>query len=80
MAHSTKILILAFAAAVMIGMPCMAQDVELPFTWEGKGSLSFISQGGTENIDFQLEISIDEQGMFAGQASNEEGTSKSSCD
>ena len=76
MRHSTKAFVLTFVAAVMMGMPCMAQDVEPPFTWEGKGSASFISQGGTEDIDFQFELSIDEQGMFEGQTSNEDGTSK----
>jgi hypothetical protein len=76
MKHSTKAFVLTFVAAVMMGMPCMAQDVEPPFTWEGKGSLSFISEGGIEDIDFQFELSIDEQGMFEGQASNEDGTSK----
>lgn len=76
MTHSTKKIVLAFVAAVMMGMPCMAQDVEPPFTWEGKGSASFISQGGTEDINFQFELSIDEQGMFEGQTSSEDGTSK----
>ncbi len=76
MRHSTKAFVLTFVAAVMMGMPCMAQDVEPPFTWEGKGSASFISQGGTEDIDFQFELSIDEQGMFEGQTSSEDGTSK----
>ncbi|MHC4242066.1 MAG: 3-keto-disaccharide hydrolase, partial [Planctomycetota bacterium] len=56
-------------------MPCMAQDVEPPFTWEGKGSVSFISEeGGREEIDLQFELSIDDQGMFAGQASIEDRT------
>jgi len=73
---STKAFVPTFLAAVMMGMPCMAQDVEPPFTWEGKGSASFISEGGTEEIDFQFELSIDEQGMFEGQTSNEDGTSK----
>ncbi|MCP4256987.1 MAG: DUF1080 domain-containing protein [Planctomycetes bacterium] len=76
MKHSTKAFVLTFVAAVMMGIPCMAQDVEPPFTWEGKGSLSFISEGGIEDIDFQFELSIDEQGMFEGQASNEDGTSE----
>ncbi len=76
MRHSTKAFVLAFVAAVMMGMPCMAQEVEPPFTWEGKGSASFISEGGIEDIDFQFELSIDEQGMFEGQASTEDGTSE----
>jgi len=76
MKHSTKAFVLIFAAAVTMVMPCLAQDPELPFTWEGKGSLSFISQGGTEDIEFDFELSIDEQGMFTGQASTEDGTSE----
>ncbi len=73
---STKAFVLTFVAVVMMGMPCMAQDVELPFTWEGKGSGSFISEGGIEDLTFQFELSIDEQGMFKGQTSSDEGTSK----
>jgi len=76
MKHSTKAFVLTFLVAVIIGMPCMAQDVEPPFTWEGKGSASFISEGGIEEFDFQFEMSIDEQGMVDGKASNEDGTSK----
>ncbi len=76
MTHSTKKLVLAFVAAVMIGMPCMAQDVEPPFTWEGEGSGSFISEYGIEDADFKFELSVDEQGMFEGQTSSEDGTSK----
>ena len=73
---STKAFVLTFVAAMMMGMPCMAQDLEPPFTWEGKGSVWFFSQRGMEDIDFQFELSINEQGMFQGQTSNEEGTSK----
>jgi len=76
MTHTTKQLVLAFVAAVMMGMACMAQDVEPPFTWEGKGAASFISERGIEEIDFQFELSIDEQGMVDGKTSNEDGTSK----
>jgi len=76
MKHSRKKLVLAFVVAVMMAVPCMAQDAEPPFTWEGKGSGSLISEGGIEDINFEFELSIDEQGMFKGQASNEEGASR----
>ncbi len=76
MKHSTKAFVLTFIAVVTMAMPCMAQDVELPLTWEGKGSLSFIGQYGTEDIDFHFELSIDEQGMFKGQASTDDVTSE----
>jgi hypothetical protein len=75
MKHSTKAFILTFVAVVMMGIPCMAQDVEPPFTWEGKGSASLIhGEGGREEIDLQFELSIDEQGMFEGQTSIEDRT------
>ena len=76
MKYSINALVLAFIVAMMMAVPCIAQDIELPFTWEGKGSGSLISEGGIEEINFDFELSIDEQGMFKGQASNEEGTSR----
>jgi hypothetical protein len=76
MTHTTKKLVLAFIGAVMMGAPCMAQDVEPPFTWEGKGTGSFISEGGIEELDFQFEMSIDEQGMVEGQTNSENGIAR----
>jgi hypothetical protein len=73
---STKVFVLAFITVMMLRMPCMAQDVKPPFTWEGKGNVTFIGEYGTEDIDFQFELSIDEQGMFKGQTSNDDGISK----
>ena len=76
MTHSAKKLVLAFVAAVMMAMPCMAQDVEPPFTWEGKGSASFFSEERIKDTDFQFDLSVDEQGMVSGQTSAEDGTFK----
>ncbi len=76
MTHLTKTLVQAFVAAVMMGIPCMAQDVEPPFTWEGKGTGSFISEGGVEELDFQFELSVDEQGVVKGQTSSENGIAR----
>jgi hypothetical protein len=73
MTHSTKQLVLTLIAVTMMIMPCLAQEVEPPFTWEGKGAASFISQGGIEEFDFQFELSVDEQGMVKGQTSSENG-------
>jgi hypothetical protein len=76
MTHSAKQLVLAFIGAVMMGIPCIAQEVEPPFTWEGKGAGSFISQSGIEELDFQFELSVDEQGMVKGQTSSENGMAR----
>jgi hypothetical protein len=76
MRHAIKALVVAFVAAVMMGAPCMAQDVEPHFTWAGKGVASVISEGGTEDITFQFEMSVDEQGIVEGKTSNEDGVSR----
>ncbi|UCD50770.1 MAG: hypothetical protein JSW27_25010 [Phycisphaerales bacterium] len=77
MMHSLKICVAAWLAAVVMGMPCMAQDVQPPFTWQGKGTGSFISEyGGTEEVDFDFEMSIDEQGMVKGKTTSDDGTSR----
>ena len=72
----TRTIVLAFIAAMMMGIPCMAQEAEPPFTWEGKGEASFMSEQGIKDTEFQFELSVDEQGMVSGQAANEEGISK----
>ncbi|MHC4694136.1 MAG: family 16 glycoside hydrolase, partial [Planctomycetota bacterium] len=76
MTHSTKKLVLTFIATVMVAIPCIAQDVEPPFTWEGKGAGSFISEGGVEELAFQFELSVDEQGVVKGQTSSENGIAR----
>ena len=60
MTHSIIQLVLVLVLAVTTAIPCMAQDAEPPFTWEGKGTGFFISEGGIEKLDFQLELSVDE--------------------
>ncbi len=76
MKRLTKKLVLACVAAVMTAMPCIAQDVEPPFTWVGKGTGSFISEGGVEELEFQFELSVDEQGVVKGQTSSENGMAR----
>ena len=46
------------------------------FVWKGEGDAAFLSEYGTEGIDFEFELSVDQQGMFEGQTSNEDGVSK----
>jgi len=76
MTHPTKKIVLVFFMAVIMSICCMAQDIELPFTWEGKGNGSLLSENGIEDVEFQFELFIDEQGIVKGQASNEDGASK----
>ena len=76
MRHSTQTLVVAFVATVMMGLPCLAQDVELPLAWEGEGEGVFIGQYGTEEMEFEFEMSVDEQGIVDGQTSSDDWTSK----
>ncbi len=76
MTQSTKTLVLVSVWAVMMAMPCMGQEMQPPFTWEGEGAASFISGQGIQDTDFQFELSVDEQGMVSGQTSNEDGVSR----
>ena len=63
-------------AIAIMGVSCLAQGVEPPFTWEGNGTATLVGEDGINEIEFQFELSIDEQGMFDGQTSNENGTSR----
>jgi len=76
MNHWTRTLVATLIAAVMMGIPCLAQNVEPPFTWEGDGTASLVSEGGINDLDFKFTLSVDEQGMLEGQTSNEDGTSR----
>lgn len=75
MQHWPKLLLLSFAAAVMVVMPVVAQDVQPPFTWEGKGSALLLGQDGTNEVLFDIELSIDDDGNVKGNTSNEDGRS-----
>ena len=76
MSHMTKVCILVLALNVTARIPCIAQGVEPPFTWGGEGTASLVSEDGINEIDFQFELSVDEQGMFEGQTSREDGASR----
>ena len=64
MQQSKRVFVLSFVGAVMIGMPCIAQEVEPPFKWVGKGVGSFISEYGTSEMAIEMELSVDEQGII----------------
>ncbi len=76
MKHSRPSFVLAFVAVVIVGIPCIAQDVQPPFKWAGKGAGTIVSEYGTEDFDFEFEMSVDEQGMVEGKTVNEDGTSR----
>lgn len=63
------------AAVALWGMASLAQEVEPPFTWNGKGVATVIAEYGVNDINFQIDLSVDAQGGFKGKTSNEEGES-----
>lgn len=75
MLHCTRRIVLTLFAVVLVSSFCQAQDVEPPFTWIGKGTASIISEDGTTNIEFDFELSVDENGMVEGKTTNDEGSS-----
>ena len=73
MRRSTRRVVPVFVAVMSMGVLCMAQDVELPLTWKAKGSGTFVSEYGVDDVDLELELSVDEFGEVSGKASTDEG-------
>jgi hypothetical protein len=68
-------LVRALAAMALLGSLSLAQEVEPPFTWKGKGMVSHISEQGVKEISFSLELAVDANGGIKGKATSDEGSS-----
>ena len=66
---------MAVAGIMLLGMVCMAQAPEPPFTWKGEGLASFIGEEGTTDLEFNVKINIDVDGAVTGETSTDEGSS-----
>ncbi|MCA9446600.1 MAG: hypothetical protein KC931_05760, partial [Candidatus Omnitrophica bacterium] len=55
---------------------CFAQEPEVPLTWKGAGEANFISSNGEQEIEFDLEFHVDEDGMVTGKTTNDEGSTE----
>lgn len=51
-----------------------AQEVPVPFAWAGKGQASILTDRGVETLDFQLDLSVDAQGVVNGKTFTDEGS------
>jgi hypothetical protein len=62
----------------MIGArtPAFSQEIEPPFTWEGKGVASLIAEYGINEIGFTMQLEIGENGEVSGKTASEDGESK----
>ena len=65
---------LTIAAVTLVCVSGFAQEVEPPFTWKGMGVASVLSQDGTDDIDFQIELSVDEGETLKGKAFTDDGS------
>lgn len=75
MMRFVKLVSFSFCAVFILGSSIAAQPVELPFTWEGKGDALLIGRDGINEVNFNFELSIDEDGMVKGKTYNEDGSS-----
>jgi hypothetical protein len=67
MKHTIKKFVLILVVAKMISVPCIAQDVEPPFTWKGEGTTSWFNSAGISKDNIKFELSVDEEGMIDGR-------------
>lgn len=63
------------AAVTLLSTVALTQEIEPPFDWEGKGTVSFITEDGIRDIDFRFELSVDADGSVAGKTTSDEGQS-----
>jgi len=56
-----------------LGAVCDAQEVNVPFTWNGKGTGFLMEKDGINSLDFNLKISVDQDGIVSGETSTDDG-------
>jgi len=75
MNSSRNILGWSVAAVTLLGTASLAQEIEPPFTWKGKGEASFIAEYGINELSVDFELSVDANGGIKGRTSTEDGDS-----
>lgn len=50
-----------------------SQEMSLPVTWEGKGVTTILSDYGTNDIEFDITLTIGEDGTVKGHTSTDDG-------
>jgi hypothetical protein len=67
---------MAVAGLTLFGMVALAAEPEPPLTWKGKGEATFVSEGGTRDLKFDLTLNVDKDGNVSGETSTEDGSAK----
>lgn len=71
----TQIVAAAVAVAALLGTVSLAQEVEPPFTWKGKGVVTFLAEQGVKDVSFNFELAVDSSGGIKGKTTSDEGES-----
>jgi len=75
MKFCTRIVAAAVSVAALLGTVSLAQEVEPPFTWKGKGVVSFIAEQGVKEVSFNFNLAVDSSGGIKGKTTSDEGES-----
>ena len=62
-----------FVAFLVLGLTASAQDKEPPFTWKGEGVSTMYGNEGPRDVDFDIELKVDEEGKVTGYAATDDG-------
>jgi hypothetical protein len=73
MIQSQKVVVSLFVALLVLPGIAVAQDPELPLTWEGEGKSVVMMQDGMETIAFDAKFEIDTDGYVKGAFSDGSG-------
>jgi hypothetical protein len=69
-----RMIIGAAAAVALLGTVTLAQEVQPPFTWKGKGLASLIAEQGINEVNFDFELAVDGNGGLKGKTTGDEGS------
>ena len=70
-----RLIIGATAIVTLLATTTQAQEAEPPFTWKGKGLVSFIAEYGINEINFDFDLAVDTNGGIKGKTTSNEGSS-----
>lgn len=74
MIKRVSVVFLPLFVASMVSMPVLAQDVQLPLTWEGDGITWYMDDNGVNEVKFDFSMYIAENGEVSGTSTVDEET------
>lgn len=71
-----RMIVGAVAAVAFLGTVTLAQEVQPPFAWKGKGLASLIAEQGINEVSFNFELAVDANGGVKGKTTSDQGNSE----